>query len=77
MTQSINYQLHITFLNNTNMFQVFSCKEDVLNEQYQELNDIILQCGFYQYMNIYSYLPINIMKHYKNLQLTYPIGIYR
>ncbi|PKC75593.1 hypothetical protein RhiirA1_448643 [Rhizophagus irregularis] len=45
-----------------------------------KLNDVILRCGFYQYMDIYSYLPIDIMKRYrylKNLQLTCPIGIYR
>ncbi|PKC17860.1 hypothetical protein RhiirA5_405442 [Rhizophagus irregularis] len=62
------------------MFHVFSCKEDDLNNQYQELNDVILQHGFYQYIDIYSYFPIDIMKRYqflKNLQLTCSIGIYR
>ena len=61
--------------NNASMFRVLGCKEDDLNEQYQELNDVILRCGFYQYMDIYSYFPINIMKRYrylKNLQLTCP-----
>ncbi|CAB5122714.1 unnamed protein product [Rhizophagus irregularis] len=66
--------------NNSHMFHVFSCKEDDLNNQYQELNDVILQHGFYQYIDIYSYFPIDIMKRYqflKNLQLTCSIGIYR
>ncbi|PKB98665.1 hypothetical protein RhiirA5_403871 [Rhizophagus irregularis] len=62
------------------MFRVFGCKEDDLNDQYRELNDAILQHGFYQYMDVYSYLPIDIMKRYrflKNLQLICSIGIYR
>ncbi|PKC15019.1 hypothetical protein RhiirA5_408735 [Rhizophagus irregularis] len=66
--------------NNSRMFRVLGCKENDLNEQYQELNDVILQCGFYQYMDVYSYLPIDIMKRYrylKHLQLTCSIGIYR
>jgi hypothetical protein len=66
--------------NNSCMFRVLGCKEDDLDKQYQELNDAILRCGFYHYVDIYSYLPIDIMKRYryiKNLQLTYPIGIYR
>ncbi|CAB4391120.1 unnamed protein product [Rhizophagus irregularis] len=66
--------------NNSHMFHVFGCKEDDLNDQYRELNDAILQHGFYQYMDVYSYLPIDIMKRYrflKNLQLTCSIGIYR
>ncbi|CAI2195542.1 8849_t:CDS:1, partial [Funneliformis geosporum] len=65
--------------NNASMFHVLGCKEDDLNEQYQELNDVILQLDYYQYVDIYSYLPINVMKHYryiKNLQLTCSIGIY-
>lgn len=66
--------------NDARMFHVLGCKEDNLNEQYQELNDAILQCGFYHYIDVYSYLPIDVMKRYrylKNLQLTCPIGIYR
>ncbi|CAB5395471.1 unnamed protein product [Rhizophagus irregularis] len=47
--------------NNASMFRVLGCKEDDLNEQYQELNDMILRCSFYQYMDIYSYLSIDIM----------------
>ncbi|CAB5190273.1 unnamed protein product [Rhizophagus irregularis] len=66
--------------NNASMFRVLGCKEDDLNEQYQELNDMILRCSFYQYMDIYSYLSIDIMtqryRYLKNLQLTCPIGIY-
>ena len=50
--------------NNTHMFHVLSCKKDDLNEQYQELNNAILQYDFYYYLNIYSYLPINVMKYY-------------
>jgi hypothetical protein len=66
--------------NSARMFHVLGCKEDDLDEQYWELNDAILQRGFYQYMDIYSYLPADIMKRYRylqNLQLTCPIGIYR
>jgi len=66
--------------NNSCMFRVLGCKGDDLDKQYQELNDAILRCGFYHYVDIYSYLPIDIMKRYryiKNLQLTCPIGIYR
>ncbi|CAI2180119.1 14885_t:CDS:2 [Funneliformis geosporum] len=61
-------------------FSLFTESKDDLNEQYQELNDVILQLGYYQYVDIYSYLPIDIMKRYryiKNLQLTCSIGIYR
>ncbi|CAB5360661.1 unnamed protein product [Rhizophagus irregularis] len=54
--------------NNSHMFRVFGCKEDDLNDQYRELNDAILQHGFYQYMDVYSYLPIDIMKHYRFLE---------
>ncbi|GBB93596.1 hypothetical protein RclHR1_00220030 [Rhizophagus clarus] len=62
------------------MFRILGCKENDLSDQYQKLNDAILQHGFYQYMDVYSYLPIDIMKCYqflKNLQLTCSIGIYR
>ncbi|CAB5393085.1 unnamed protein product [Rhizophagus irregularis] len=66
--------------NNACLFRVLGCKEDHLDEQYQELNDTILQSGFYHYTDVYSYLPTDVMKRYrylKNLQLTCPIGIYR
>jgi len=66
--------------NNACLFRVLGCKEDDLDKQYQELNDTVLQSGFYHYIDVYSYLPTDVMKRYrylKNLWLTCPIRIYR
>ena len=62
--------------NNACIFHVLGCKEDDLDEQYWKLNDAILQRGFYQYMDIYSYLSADIIKRYRylqNLQLKVPL----
>ncbi|CAB4382036.1 unnamed protein product [Rhizophagus irregularis] len=50
-----------------------------LHENYIQLNDALLEEPVYRYIDIQPYLPINIMKQYqfiKELQLTFPIGIY-
>ncbi len=57
-------ELTYDLANNTHMFCIFNCKKDDLNKQYQELNDAILQCDFYHYLDIYFYLSINVMKYY-------------
>ncbi|RIA94815.1 hypothetical protein C1645_817518 [Glomus cerebriforme] len=54
--------------NNAYMFCILGCKEDDFDKQYQKLNDAILQCEFYQYMDIYSYLPTDIMKCYQYIK---------
>ncbi|CAB4385605.1 unnamed protein product [Rhizophagus irregularis] len=66
--------------NSSTMYQIPACKCDSLYENYIQLNDTLLEEQVYRYINIQPYLPINIMKRYrfiKELQLTFPIGIYR
>lgn len=66
--------------NSSTIYQIPACKCDSLHENYIQLNDAILEKQVYRYIDIQPYLPINIMKRYwfiKELQLTFPIGIYR
>lgn len=64
--------------NDCTMYRVDACKK--LNNVYSRLNDALLEKPFYEYIDIQQYLPVDIMKRHrfiKELQLTFPIGIYR
>ena len=66
--------------NSSTMYRISACDWDSLNENYIQLNDALLEKPSYEYINIQSYLPTDVMKRYrfiKELQLTFPIGIYR
>ncbi|CAB5200199.1 unnamed protein product [Rhizophagus irregularis] len=62
------------------MYQISACEDENLNENYSQLNNVLLEIHFYEYIDIKQYLPTDVMKRYrfiKELQLTFPIGIYR
>ena len=62
------------------MYQITACKDGNLNDIYSQLNYVLLEKQMYEYIDIKQYLPIDIMKRYrfiKELQLTFPIGVYR
>ena len=66
--------------NNSTMYQISACEYNNLNDNYIQLNDVLRERPFYEYIDIRPYLPNDIMKRYrfiKDLQLTFPIGIYR
>ena len=66
--------------NSSTMYRIPACKYDGLHVNYIQLNDALLEEPVYRYIDIQPYLPIDIMKWYhfiKELQLTFPIGIYR
>ena len=62
------------------MYLISACKYENLNDIYIQLNEVLLENNFYEYIDIKQYLPTDVMKRYrfiKELQLTYPIGVYR
>ncbi|CAB5370419.1 unnamed protein product [Rhizophagus irregularis] len=62
------------------MYRISACEDENLNENYSQLNNVLLEIHFYEYIDIKQYLPTDVMKRYrfiKELQLTFPIGIYR
>ncbi|CAB4381993.1 unnamed protein product [Rhizophagus irregularis] len=66
--------------NSSTMYRIAACENNNLSENYIRLNDVLFEKHYYEYINIQSYLPNDVMKRYrfiKNLQLTFPIGIYR
>ena len=66
--------------NNCIIYQVDACKHDNLKDDYVQLNNFLSENTFYNYINVQQYLLLDIMKQYrfiKELQLTFPIGIYR
>lgn len=66
--------------NSSTMYRIAACENNNLSENYIRLNDVLFEKHYYEYINIQSYLLNDIMKRYrfiKNLQLTFPIGIYR
>ena len=66
--------------NNCTMYQVDACKHDNLKDDYVQLNNFLSEKTFYNYIDVQQYLPLDITKRYrfiKELQLTFPIGIYR
>ncbi|CAB5396160.1 unnamed protein product [Rhizophagus irregularis] len=66
--------------NDCTMYRIIACKNENLNDIYSQLNYVLLEKQMYEYIDIKQYLPIDIMKRYrfiKELQLTFPIGVYR
>ena len=62
------------------MYRIAACNNNNLSENYIQLNDTLLEKQFYEYIDIQPYLPNDVMKRYrfiKNLQLIFPIGVYR
>ncbi|CAB4376372.1 unnamed protein product [Rhizophagus irregularis] len=65
--------------NSSTMYRIAACENNNLSENYIRLNDVLFEKHYYEYINIQSYLPNDVMKRYrfiKNLQLTFPIGNY-
>ncbi|CAB5200808.1 unnamed protein product [Rhizophagus irregularis] len=66
--------------NNCIMYRTAACKRDNLKDKYKQLNNLLFEKQVYEHVNIQQYLPNDIMKRYrfiKELQLMFPIGIYR
>ncbi|GES77742.1 hypothetical protein GLOIN_2v1780244 [Rhizophagus clarus] len=66
--------------NNSVMYQISACGCNSLNENYIQLDNILFEKQFYEYIDIQPYLPNDVIKRYrfiKDLQLTFPIGVYR
>ncbi|PKK56209.1 hypothetical protein RhiirC2_872082 [Rhizophagus irregularis] len=62
--------------NSSTMYRIAACENNNLSENYIRLNDVLFEKHYYEYINIQSYLPNDVMKRYrfiKNLQLTFPI----
>jgi hypothetical protein len=52
------------FENNSTIYQISAYECDNLHENYIQLNDTLLEESVYRYIDIQSYLPIDIMKQY-------------
>ncbi|GBB89851.1 hypothetical protein RclHR1_01670002 [Rhizophagus clarus] len=66
--------------NNSVMYRISACGCNSLNENYIQLDNILFEKQFYEYIDIQPYLPNDVIKRYrfiKDLQLTFPIGVYR
>ncbi|CAG8797671.1 13476_t:CDS:2, partial [Gigaspora margarita] len=66
--------------NNSTMYQVSACEPYQLKDEYTQLDDLLSEKSFYEHVEIQQYLPNDAIDRYKfmkELQLTYPIGIYR
>ncbi|CAG8607329.1 5784_t:CDS:2, partial [Gigaspora rosea] len=66
--------------NNSTMYQVSACEPHQLKDEYTQLDDLLSEKSFYEHVEIQQYLPNDAIDRYKfmkELQLTYPIGIYR
>ena len=65
--------------NNCTMYQIDACTHS-LKDDYVQLNNFLSEKSFYKYIDIQEYLPLDVTKRYrfvKDLQLAFPIGIYR
>lgn len=66
--------------NNSVMYRISACGCNSLNENYIQLDNILFEKQFYEYIDIQPYLPNDVVKRYrfiKDLQLMFPIGVYR
>ncbi|POG65288.1 hypothetical protein GLOIN_2v1483257 [Rhizophagus irregularis DAOM 181602=DAOM 197198] len=62
------------------MYRISACGCNSLNENYIQLDNILFEKQFYEYIDIQPYLPNDVVKRYrfiKDLQLMFPIGVYR
>ncbi|CAG8457756.1 4876_t:CDS:2 [Racocetra persica] len=66
--------------NNSIIYQIGACEHNKLKDDYIELDDFLFEKQIYEHANIQQFLLIDVIKRYrfiKDLQLTFPIGVYR